>query len=124
MSGCANCGNPKTPGDLSEFCQPCRDALLARAHEGARLEQDTANHCACSIQERLSLPLHDQFAKPCRICGKYVPLAATVREGNARAFQATVACARSEERSHAGLFMVSPLAWGIKKTWEGKPKHR
>lgn len=26
------------------------------------------------------------------------------------------------ERTHAGLFLVSPLAWAIKKTWNGTPK--
>jgi hypothetical protein len=25
-------------------------------------------------------------------------------------------------RSHKGLFLVSPLAWAIRKTWDGKPR--
>jgi len=37
---------------------------------------------------------------------------------------ALAAVARSEERSHAGLFAVSPFAWAIKKTWNGSPRRR
>ena len=138
MSGCANCGNPKTRGDLPEFCTPCRDALQAQRLEKRRREEDTANHCACSVQDRLSaggLSAQD-VGDTCGICGRYVSLAAQMRWLNAlhdrlqalHAHNARVAQAlmngNSAERSHAGLFMVSPLAWAIKKTWNGKPKRR
>ncbi len=47
-----------------------------------------------------------------------------VKRSEALVLQVGSTIAQSERRSHAALFAVSPMAWAIKKTWNGSPRRR
>jgi hypothetical protein len=42
----------------------------------------------------------------------------------ALALGASLEVAKSQQRTHGALFAVSPMAWAIKKTWNGSPRRR
>jgi hypothetical protein len=80
-----------------------RDPSLAQAKA-----MDQFNNQRCALLTPLS--------------SKDIGLRVQCSEANLVAARATVA--RDEERSHAALFAVSPLAWAVKKTWNGSPRRR
>jgi hypothetical protein len=94
-------GRDLTPEEAVQVC--ARDPLLLQAK------------AICDFNRRRADILGPLVTKQLDINAK---------RSTALALNAFRVVAQSEQKGHAALFAVSPMAWAIKKAWNGSPRRR
>jgi Uncharacterised protein family UPF0547 len=124
LGNCGWCEEPAVarillkPGQSTQTAPVCgfHESHFAQTtgDEGAGADHKTCPQCAEEVKAA---------AQVCRFCQfSFVRTVSQADIDAARMRSLPPVAVPQAERSHAGLFLVSPMAWAIKKTWNGKPK--